>query len=62
MGNNRGSTYSKAHLTLSPNDKAFWDYYQMEMGLSDVPAFIDFIQAKTGLETISYIGHSQGTT
>ena len=34
----------------------------MEMGLSDVPAFIDFILGKTGLENLSYIGHSQGTT
>ena len=62
MGNNRGTRYSKAHLTLSPEDKAYWDYYQMEMGLSDVPAFIDFILGKTGLENLSYVGHSQGTT
>ena len=32
------------------------------MGIKDVPSFIDFILAKTGLETLSYIGHSQGTT
>jgi len=62
MGNNRGSRYSKAHLTLSPKDKAFWDYYQADMGLKDVPTFIDFVLDKTGKETLSYIGHSQGTT
>ena len=32
------------------------------MGLIDTPMFIDFILDKTGLEQISYIGHSEGTT
>ena len=32
------------------------------MATKDLPAFIDFILDKTGLEDISYIGHSQGTT
>ena len=32
------------------------------MGLKDVKSWIDFILEKTGLETLSYVGHSQGTT
>ena len=32
------------------------------MGTVDVPAFIDFVLEKTGLETLSYIGHSESTT
>ena len=32
------------------------------MGLIDTPMFIDFILEKTGLEQISYVGHSEGTT
>ena len=32
------------------------------MGLIDTPTFIDFILEKTGLEQLSYIGHSEGTT
>jgi lysosomal acid lipase/cholesteryl ester hydrolase len=32
------------------------------MGLYDVPAFIDFILAKTGQDKLTYVGHSQGTT
>ena len=32
------------------------------MGTKDLPAFIDFILDKTGLESISYVGHSEGTT
>ena len=62
MGNNRGSRYSMAHTTLDRHDKKFWDFYQEEMGLIDTPTFIDFILEKTGLEQISYIGHSEGTT
>ena len=32
------------------------------MGTIDVPTFIDFIIEKTGLPSISYVGHSEGTT
>ena len=32
------------------------------MGTIDVPAFIDFITAKTGVPSASYVGHSEGTT
>lgn len=62
MGNNRGSKYSRAHLTLNPDEKAYWDFYQEDMGRKDVPTFVDFILEKTSLETISYVGHSEGTT
>lgn len=32
------------------------------MGTVDVPTFIDFITEKTGLPSISYVAHSEGTT
>ena len=32
------------------------------MGLKDLPTLIDFILETTGLEKISYVGHSEGTT
>ena len=32
------------------------------MGVSDVPAFIDFILEKTNQSKLTYIGHSEGTT
>ena len=32
------------------------------MGTKDLPAFIDFVLETTGLESISYVGHSEGTT
>lgn len=62
MGNNRGSKYGTNHVTLDPKDREFWDFYQEDMGTKDLPAFIDFILSTTGLESISYVGHSEGTT
>ena len=62
MGNNRGSKYGTYHKTLKTDDLAFWDFYQEDMGRKDLPAFIDTVLDKTGLESISYVGHSEGTT
>ena len=62
MGNNRGSTFSRGHLKYDRKDFEFWQFYQKDMGTVDVPAFIDFVLEKTGLETLSYIGHSESTT
>lgn len=62
LGNFRGNTYSRAHATLSPKDKAFWDFSWHEMGIHDIPAMIDFILATTGQDSLVYAGHSQGTT
>ena len=62
MGNNRGSTFSRGHTKYTRDDFEFWQFYQYEMGTIDVPTFIDFIIEKTGLPSISYVGHSEGTT
>jgi len=62
LGNNRGSFYSQGHLSLSTDDREYWNYWQADLGLKDVPTFIDHILDTTGLDNLSYIGHSQGTT
>ncbi|XP_021951739.1 lipase 3 [Folsomia candida] len=64
LGNARGNTYSRRHITLSPDtDKeAFWDFSWNEMGIYDLPANFDHILAITGAEKLYYIGHSMGTT
>nr|XP_022912347.1 lipase 3-like isoform X2 [Onthophagus taurus] len=64
MPNARGNVFSKKHITLDPQDDAdkFWRFSWHEIGYYDVPASIDYIQAKTGVEKMSYIGYSQGTT
>ncbi|KAJ1529189.1 hypothetical protein ONE63_005995 [Megalurothrips usitatus] len=62
MGNFRGNTYSRAHVTLSPSDKKFWDFSWHEMGVYDIPAMIDSVLATTQEKDLVYVGHSQGTT
>jgi pimeloyl-ACP methyl ester carboxylesterase len=42
--------------------QSFWDYSFEEMAKFDLPAVFEFVIGKTGVETVTYIGHSQGTT
>lgn len=62
LGNNRGTRYGQYHTTLNKKDAEFWRFSQEEMGLKDLPTFIDHILETTGQEQLTYIGHSQGTT
>ncbi|CAH0402464.1 unnamed protein product [Chilo suppressalis] len=59
--NVRGNKYSRRHETLNPDkDKEFWNYSFHEMGLTDLPAIIDFVLNNTGQSQLTIIGHSQG--
>ncbi|XP_013811209.1 lipase member K-like [Apteryx mantelli] len=62
IGNSRGNTWCKRHLTLSPIREEFWAFSFDEMAKYDLPAMINFIEQKTGQKRLYYIGHSQGTT
>lgn len=62
LGNHRGSKYSRTHKTMNQTQLEFWDFYQEDVGMKDLPTFIMFIKDKTGLEKIGYVGHSEGTT
>ncbi|XP_072755925.1 lipase 3 isoform X1 [Anoplolepis gracilipes] len=62
LGNNRGNIYSRNHITLSPTDRAFWNFSYHEFGIYDLPAMIDYVLYATGHKKIFYIGHSEGTT
>jgi len=66
LGNSRGGLYSRKHKTLNPDDPedqvAFFDYSFYEMAKYDEPAMIDYVLNLTEQQTLSYIGHSQGTT
>lgn len=62
MGNARGNTYSRAHVSLSTKDSAFWNFSWHEIGHYDLPAAIDHVLQVTGQASLFYIGHSMGTT
>ncbi|XP_072762502.1 lipase 3-like [Anoplolepis gracilipes] len=62
LGNFRGNTYSRAHVSLSPSESKFWDFSFNEMGIYDLPAMITFITKMRSQPLHTYIGHSMGTT
>ncbi|XP_074088344.1 lipase member K-like isoform X2 [Macrotis lagotis] len=62
LGNSRGNTWSRRHMTLSPDSEEFWTFSFDEMANYDLPATINFILKKTRQNQLYYVGHSQGTT
>ncbi|XP_016851200.2 lysosomal acid lipase/cholesteryl ester hydrolase [Anolis carolinensis] len=62
LGNSRGTTWSKKHISLSPIFEKYWEFSYDHMAKYDLPAFINFVLQKTGQQQVYYIGHSQGTT
>ena len=48
LGNNRGTRYAQYHTSLSPKDAEYWNFSQEELGLKDLPTFIDHILDTTG--------------
>ncbi|XP_012279911.1 lipase 3 [Orussus abietinus] len=62
VGNIRGNTYGRKHVNISTNDPKFWEFSYHEMAMFDIPGMIDHILEVTGEKTLTYIGHSMGTT
>ncbi|ERL88012.1 lipase 1 [Dendroctonus ponderosae] len=64
IGNNRGNSRSKNHITLHPQKdrKEFFSYSYHEIGIFDLPAMIDHVLSYTGRSKLSYIGYSEGVT
>lgn len=62
LGNARGNTQSRNHVSLSPEKKDFWDFSWHEIGENDLPAMINFVLLNTNQPSLHYVGHSQGTT
>ncbi|XP_063375938.1 lipase 3-like isoform X1 [Cydia fagiglandana] len=62
MGNARGNTYSKRHVSIKPTSSSFWKFSWHEIGYYDLPAMIDYVIKNTGVPKMQYVGFSQGTT
>lgn len=63
LGNNRGTTFSRKHEKLDPDqDEEYWNFCSQELGEYDATAQVDYIRDLTNHEKLTYIGYSQGTT
>lgn len=63
LGNSRGNKHSRHHKTYKDDSYEMWNFSFHEMGLYDIPAFLDHItKINSWSEKVIYIGHSQGTT
>jgi lysosomal acid lipase/cholesteryl ester hydrolase len=60
IGSNRGTNDSPAP-ELQESSKYYWDFSLDELALDDLPTFIDYILESTGMESLCYVGFSQGT-
>ncbi|CAJ0917323.1 21457_t:CDS:2 [Entrophospora sp. SA101] len=54
LGNSRGNQYSE------PSSSDEYDFSWDEMAKYDLPAFINYIKKQTNVDSLSFIGHSQG--
>ncbi|XP_044019384.1 lipase 3-like [Aphidius gifuensis] len=61
LGNYRGTTHGRDHVTLSPNDKNFWNFSVHEIGYYDVPSTIDYVLNATNQNSLIFLGYSLGT-
>lgn len=62
MTNIRGNKYSREHAWLKTDSKSYWNFSWHDVAKHDVPAIINYIISSKGNASISYIGHSMGTT
>ncbi|TKR65355.1 hypothetical protein L596_025769 [Steinernema carpocapsae] len=61
LGNVRGNTYGRRHVSLNPLFRKFWEFSWDAMAKYDLPDMINTVLEKTGQKNLTYIGHSQGT-
>ncbi|XP_030749370.1 lipase 3-like [Sitophilus oryzae] len=63
MGNARGNSQSRSHITYDPDKNTeFWQFSWHQIGEIDLPQMIDYVLNVTGADGVYYAGHSQGTT
>ncbi|BES98869.1 lipase 3-like [Nesidiocoris tenuis] len=61
LGDERGSSRSIGHIKYSLDDVRTYSYTFHEMGIYDLPAFIDHILRETGHDRLLYVGLSLGS-
>ncbi|CDW61280.1 gastric triacylglycerol lipase [Trichuris trichiura] len=61
LGNIRGNTYSKSHVSLSSRSKEYWGFTFDQMAEYDLPAMVEYVLQVTNHSSLDYVGHSQGS-
>jgi len=61
IGNMRGNTYSRDHVSLDPKSHEFWKFSFDEMVKYDLDTQINTALKMTNQTSLYYVGHSQGT-
>lgn len=61
LGNNRCG-FNPSHTVLKYSDPRMWAWNIRQMGILDLPAFINHILARTHFKKLGLVCHSQGTT
>ena len=64
MGNTRGNSYSRNHVTFDPCSTCpdFWNFGFDDSGVFGYKAEVDYILEITSQGQIHFVGHSMGTT
>ncbi|KAG8048041.1 hypothetical protein GUJ93_ZPchr0008g12127 [Zizania palustris] len=60
IANNRGTRWSRRHVSLDPSSRSYWNWSWDELVVNDMPALVDYICSHTGQKP-HYVGHSMGT-
>ncbi|CAH1402857.1 unnamed protein product [Nezara viridula] len=62
LSNQRGTVYNEYSLRIPKTNPKYWDFSFHEAGYYDLPASIDAVLDKRGVDKLFYIAHSLGTT
>jgi pimeloyl-ACP methyl ester carboxylesterase/ankyrin repeat protein len=62
MGNNRGTHFGRNHRVYNVTHREYWQFSWDHMAKYDLPAQINYVLETTKASTLSFIGHSQGTS
>eukprot|EP00299_Pterocystis_sp_00344_P007099 c2132_g1_i1.p1 GENE.c2132_g1_i1~~c2132_g1_i1.p1 ORF type:complete len:429 (-),score=61.21 c2132_g1_i1:71-1237(-) len=62
LANNRGTSFSLRHAFMPSSHVDFWKFTWDDFARFDLPDVVNFIKKETDTTSISYVGHSEGTT
>lgn len=43
LGNNRGTRFGQAHISMDKSQQKFWETNYVDYGMHDVPSQVDFV-------------------